>query len=92
MHAPLDYDFSPSMTSVQVRIDGEATEDVAVDFDPATRPDMPGATATLMGAVTFPAPATLGRHSVQLLMLPASERGESLPAPGFLTTFMEVEK
>ena len=85
------YDFTGGPTSVEVRVDGTSIENAAVDLGPVTGPDIAGATGARTGAVTFTAPAAPGRHSVQLIVSPVSEGGTDLPAPGFLTTFVQVE-
>lgn len=85
------YHFTGGPFSVEVRVDGTPVEDVAVDFGPVTGPDLPGATGAMTGAVTFPAPATPGRHSVQVGLSPVSQIGTDLPPVGFLTTFVQVE-
>ena len=84
------YEFSPRLTSVEVRVDGSPVEDVAVDLGTVTPPDISGATGAMVGAVTFPAPRAAGRHSVLLTVHPVSGDGVPLPDPGFLTTSVEV--
>lgn len=74
---------SPVLTSVRLAVDGDAIGAVAVDIasDPV---------GTLIGAVTFTAPARPGRHFVELAVRPAGEGGTPLPEPGYVSTFLEV--
>jgi hypothetical protein len=76
---------SPTLTSVRLTVDGNAVEDVAVDVTGDS-------SGTLTGAVTFTAPTTPGNHMVELAVLPAAEGGTPLPEPGYVSTFLEVDK
>jgi hypothetical protein len=76
-------DPSPTLTSVRLTVDGKAVGDIAVDID-----DDRG--EVLTGAVTFTAPITPGRHMVELTALPTADDGTALPAPGYVSTYLEV--
>jgi hypothetical protein len=81
---------SPALTRLQLDVDGQPVDDVAVDLSPLTTMD--GADSTLTGGVTFSAPQRPGRHVVTLTVLPAAEDSDAgpLPAPGPLSTAIEV--
>ncbi|MBB5163307.1 hypothetical protein [Mycobacterium sp. AZCC_0083] len=76
---------SSALTSVRLTVDGDAVGDIAVDIDG-------DADQTLTGAVTFTAPIEPGRHTVELAVLPAAGDGTPLPEPGYVSTFLEVDK
>ncbi|MDT5080774.1 MAG: hypothetical protein QOJ80_5411 [Mycobacterium sp.] len=80
---------SPTLTRVRLTVDGVAMDGVAVDLGTDETSD---GGATLDGAVTFTAPAVIGRHLVELAVLPAADGGAPLPEPGYVSTFLEVEK
>jgi hypothetical protein len=73
------------LTSVRLTVDGKAVGDIAVDID-----DDRG--EVLTGAVTFTAPITPGRHMVELTALPTADDGTALPAPGYVSTYLEVDQ
>jgi hypothetical protein len=78
-------DPSPTLTRVGLTIDGRVMDDFAVDV--SSRGDR-----TLSGAVTFITPNLMGRHLVELTVLPTAQDGTSLPAPGYVSTPVEVRK
>jgi hypothetical protein len=78
---------SPELTSVRLTVDGNAVGDVAVDINGDGDTD-----GTLTGAATFTAPKLAGRHLVELAVLPTADGGGPLPAPGFVSTFLEVQR
>jgi hypothetical protein len=84
------YELSPALTSVRLAIDGVPTGDVAVDVSADTTPDVEEAAATISGAVTFPAPTEIGKHTVQLFVLPTARDGADVPTPGYVSTPLEV--
>lgn len=85
------YDMSTSSASVTVTVDGSPVDNVAIDVSPSTEPDEPGATSTVAGAVTFAAPIEQGRHVVAVTVVPATADGTAVPAPGFISTVLEVK-
>lgn len=76
---------SPTLTSVRLTVDGNAVGDIAVDIDD----DHDG---ILTGAITFTGPIVPGRYEVELAALPAADDGIALPAPGYVSTYLEVEQ
>ncbi|BBZ28535.1 hypothetical protein MMAD_28300 [Mycolicibacterium madagascariense] len=76
---------SPTLTSIRLAVDGVATDAVAVDTTEAP-------IGTISGAVTFTAPSRPGRYLVELTVVPTAPDGVALPAPGHVSTFVEVEK
>lgn len=84
-------DLSASVASLRLTVDGVALDDVAVDVNPSTTPDVANATSTILGAVTFAAPHDLGRHVVALTIVPAAGDGTPAPEPGFISTVLEVQ-
>lgn len=85
------YDLSASSAAVRLTVDGSPVDDIAIDINLSTAPDIPEATSTIAGAVTFAAPRQPGRHVVALTVVPAASDGTTLPAPGFITTVLEVK-
>lgn len=76
---------SPELTSVRLVIDGKPVGDIAVDISSDT-------SGKLTGAVTFTGPITPGQHEIELVVVPAADDGTPLPSPGYVSTFLEVEK
>ena len=76
---------SPTLTSVRLAVNGVATDAVAVDTTETPN-------GTISGAVTFTAPDRPGRYLVELTVVPTAQDGVALPAPGYVSTFVEVEK
>ncbi|WP_141562642.1 hypothetical protein [Mycobacterium neglectum] len=85
------YDLSTTSASVSVTVDGSPVDNVAIDVGPSTEPDEPGATSTVDGAVTFAAPMNRGGHVVAVTVVPATTDGTAVPAPGFISTVLEVK-
>lgn len=81
---------SPALTSVRLAVDGVPVNDVAVDVSPDTTTDVAEASGELSGAVTFPAPAEVGKHTVELAVLPTAQDGTDVPMPGYISTSLEV--
>jgi len=81
---------SPALTSVRLAVDGVPVSDVAVDVSSDTSTDVAEASGALSGAVTFPAPAEVGTHTVELTVLPTAQDGTDVPMPGFISTNLEV--
>jgi hypothetical protein len=81
---------SPTLTSVRLAVDGAPVGDVAVDVSPDTTTDVAEASGAISGAVTFPAPAEIGRHTVELSVLPTAKDGTDVPMPGSISTSLEV--
>ncbi|TQR86300.1 hypothetical protein D8S82_12000 [Mycobacterium hodleri] len=77
---------SPALTSVRLAVDGVPISDVAVDMSP----DTTDASASISGAVTFPAPVVPGRHIVDLFVQPTAQDGSDVPGPGYVSTPLEV--
>jgi hypothetical protein len=83
-------ELSPALTSIRLAIDGVSVGDVAVDVSPDTTPDVEEASASISGAVTFPAPTETGKHTVQLFVLPIARDGADVPTPGYVSTPLVV--
>lgn len=83
---------SAALTSVRLAIDGVPVGDVAVDVSPVATPDVDGSSGSISGAVTFAAPTDTGKHTVELFVLPTAADGIDLPAPGYISTLLEVAR
>ena len=81
---------SPTLTSVRLAVDGVPVGDVAVDVSPDTTTDVAEASGAISGAVTFPAPAEVGTHNIELSVLPTAQDGTDVPMPGYISTSLEV--